>query len=115
MKIRFLAVALVAAVPLSACAADDMSRIEEVSQIRYTGDTKTDLISLCKVGSLLNGLDNTQSALIQDAVVDLSHRFADTSDPNTVSVLNALELVTSTDQNLRAEGEKVLDTVCSST
>lgn len=99
---------------LGGCAADDTVRLEEVSKIRYTGDAQTDLVSLCKIGSLVNGLDNTQNKIVQDTVLGVSESFADTSDPTVSNVLKGLEFLTSTDQGIRAEGEKILDSACDS-
>ena len=97
---------------LSGCATDDTSRLEQVTQIRYTGDTQKDLSSLCRIGSTLNGLNNTQRAFLQDEVINMAERFADTSDPNVASAIKGIKFLTSTDQNVRNEGEKVIDSAC---
>lgn len=99
---------------LSACSTDDQSRIQEVSQIRYTGETQTDLRSLCKIGSLVNGMNNTSRAVVQNVVLTATEQFADTSDPKVATLVENLRLLTSADQEMRAKGEQVVDSTCAS-
>lgn len=111
-KITAITIALLSVFSLASCAADDQARMEQVLDIRYTGDTRQDLSSLCVAGNFLNGLDNSQRAFIQNAVLDISDSYSQSQSPEVGRVVEGLRYLTSADQNLRNEGEQIIDTIC---
>lgn len=120
MKIIYRAiVALIAAlavIGLSGCAELNKTQevIEQVQSLEYTGDPQTDLKSLCSLSMSINALNNEQRESVNGVLTATVNLFSEQSDDNRVkNAAKFLEMSTSADASIRAEGESQLKNLCS--
>lgn len=108
-----MTVALAATFSTVACSPDTRDELKSLTDIRYTGDNKTDLKNLCKIGTVLSDADIELDSGIAKHVNKTAKKFAKKSDDDKVEkVAQGLEWMTSTNLKVRDKGTALVKDQC---
>lgn len=98
---------------LGACSQESRDVIEQVSQIKYTGDATTDLRTLCTLSSSVNALNNAETEKVKTAVVKAAEQFAIVNDDQRITDgIKYLKWSVDADAGVREQGEENLRKLC---